>query len=120
MRSWPGLAKNSSGAPSSMISRTKSKSVWLADGTDVFAMMERLTGREYGRTRPERTAAVLKSIDEQGKLTPELRAAIDALAAECRASGFTLAPRLFREAPELFRKLNEDYLPRAGAWMFAN
>ena len=25
----------------------------LADGTDVFAMMERLTGREYGRTRPE-------------------------------------------------------------------
>src|SRR5687767_8954639 len=25
----------------------------LADGTDVFVMMERLTGREYGRTRSE-------------------------------------------------------------------
>lgn len=25
----------------------------LADGTDVFAMVERLTGREYGRTRSE-------------------------------------------------------------------
>jgi hypothetical protein len=25
----------------------------LADGTDVFAMVERLTGRECGRTRPE-------------------------------------------------------------------
>jgi predicted PurR-regulated permease PerM len=28
--------------------------------------------------------------------------------------------RLFREAPELFRKLNEDYLPRAGAWIDQN
>jgi len=28
--------------------------------------------------------------------------------------------RLFREAPELFRKLNEDYLPRAGAWIDHN
>lgn len=25
--------------------------------------------------------------------------------------------RLFREAPELFRKLNDEYLPRAGAWV---
>jgi predicted PurR-regulated permease PerM len=25
--------------------------------------------------------------------------------------------RLFREAPSLFKKLNEDYLPRAGAWV---
>jgi len=28
--------------------------------------------------------------------------------------------RLFREAPELFRKLNQDYLPRAGAWIDQN
>ena len=28
--------------------------------------------------------------------------------------------RLFREAPELFRRLNEDYLPRAGAWIDQN
>jgi predicted PurR-regulated permease PerM len=28
--------------------------------------------------------------------------------------------RLFREAPELFRRLNEDYLPRAGAWVDQN
>ena len=32
----------------------------------------------YLRELEERRAAVLKSIDEQGKLTPELRAAIDA------------------------------------------
>jgi predicted PurR-regulated permease PerM len=25
--------------------------------------------------------------------------------------------RLFREAPELFKKVNEEYLPRAGAWV---
>jgi predicted PurR-regulated permease PerM len=25
--------------------------------------------------------------------------------------------RLFREAPQLFKRLNEDYLPRAGAWV---
>jgi predicted PurR-regulated permease PerM len=28
--------------------------------------------------------------------------------------------RLFREAPELFRRLNQDYLPRAGAWIDQN
>jgi predicted PurR-regulated permease PerM len=28
--------------------------------------------------------------------------------------------RLFREAPALFRRLNQDYLPRAGAWIDQN
>jgi uncharacterized protein len=32
----------------------------------------------YLRELEDRRAAVLRSIDEQGKLTPELRAAIDA------------------------------------------
>jgi uncharacterized protein len=48
------------------------------DGLDDAQLRELESRLGYLRELEERRAAVLKSIDEQGKLTPELRAAIDA------------------------------------------
>ncbi|WP_280155340.1 Tex family protein [Piscinibacter sp. XHJ-5] len=48
------------------------------DGLDDTQLRELETRLGYLRELEERRAAVLKSIDEQGKLTPELRAAIEA------------------------------------------
>jgi uncharacterized protein len=47
------------------------------DGLDDTQLRELEARLAYLRELEERRAAVLKSIDEQGKLTPELRAAID-------------------------------------------
>ena len=48
------------------------------DGLDDIQLRELEARLAYLRELEERRAAVLKSIDEQGKLTPELRAAIEA------------------------------------------
>ncbi len=48
------------------------------DGLDDIQLRELEARLSYLRELEERRTAVLKSIDEQGKLTPELRAAIDA------------------------------------------
>ncbi|MCC9597493.1 MULTISPECIES: Tex family protein [unclassified Rubrivivax] len=48
------------------------------DGLDDVQLRELEARLAYLRELEERRAAVLKSIDEQGKLTPELRAAIEA------------------------------------------
>jgi protein Tex len=48
------------------------------DGLDDVQLRELESRLGYLRELEERRTAVLKSIDEQGKLTPELRAAIDA------------------------------------------
>jgi protein Tex len=48
------------------------------DGLDDIQLRELEVRLVYLRELSERRAAVLKSIDEQGKLTPELRAAIEA------------------------------------------
>jgi len=48
------------------------------DGLDDVQLRELEVRLSYLRELEDRRAAVLKSIDEQGKLTPELRAAIDA------------------------------------------
>jgi protein Tex len=48
------------------------------DNLDDIQLRELETRLSYLRELEERRSAVLKSIDEQGKLTPELRAAIDA------------------------------------------
>jgi uncharacterized protein len=50
------------------------------DGLDDIQLRELESRLAYLRELSERRAAVLKSIDEQGKLTPELRAAIEAAA----------------------------------------
>jgi uncharacterized protein len=50
------------------------------DGLDDAQLRELETRLAYLRELTERRAAVLKSIEEQGKLTPELRAAIEAAA----------------------------------------
>ena len=49
------------------------------DGLDDTQLRELESRLGYLRELEERRAAVLKSIDEQGKLTPELRAAIEAV-----------------------------------------
>ena len=48
------------------------------EGLDDIQLRELEVRLAYLRELEERRAAVLKSIDEQGKLTPQLRAAIDA------------------------------------------
>ena len=48
------------------------------DGLDDVQLRELEARLAYLRELEERRAAVLKSIEEQGKLTPELRAAIEA------------------------------------------
>ena len=52
----------------------------VTDGLDDVQLRELESRLGYLRELEERRAAVLKSIDEQGKLTPELRAAIEAAA----------------------------------------
>jgi uncharacterized protein len=49
------------------------------DGLDDIQLRELETRLAYLRELEDRRAAVLKSIEEQGKLTPELRAAIEAV-----------------------------------------
>jgi uncharacterized protein len=48
------------------------------DGLDDIQLRELETRLAYLRELEDRRTAVLKSIDEQGKLTPELAAAIEA------------------------------------------
>jgi protein Tex len=50
----------------------------VTDGLDDIQLRELESRLSYLRELEDRRAAVLKSIEEQGKLTPELRAAIDA------------------------------------------
>ena len=49
------------------------------DGLDDIQLRELETRLAYLRELEDRRAAVLKSIEEQGKLTPELRASIEAV-----------------------------------------
>ena len=49
----------------------------VTDGLDDTQLRELESRLGYLRELEERRAAVLKSIDEQGKLTPELRAAVE-------------------------------------------
>jgi uncharacterized protein len=50
----------------------------VTNGLDDIQLRELEARLAYLRELEDRRAAVLKSIDEQGKLTPELRAALDA------------------------------------------
>src|SRR5690349_24801657 len=59
------------------IARYRKEATGGLDDTQLRVLEERLT---YLRELEERRAAILKSIDEQGKLTPELSAAITAAA----------------------------------------
>ncbi|MDR2153423.1 MAG: RNA-binding transcriptional accessory protein [Burkholderiaceae bacterium] len=63
------------GATVPFIARYRKEATDGLDDVQLRALQERLT---YLRELHERRAAILKSIDEQGKLTPELRAAIEA------------------------------------------
>ncbi|MDH5541193.1 MAG: RNA-binding transcriptional accessory protein, partial [Rhizobacter sp.] len=63
------------GATVPFISRYRKEATEGLDDTQLRELEARLG---YLRELEERRAAVLKSIDEQGKLTPELRAAIEA------------------------------------------
>ena len=63
------------GATVPFIARYRKEATEGLDDTQLRDLESRLG---YLRELEERRAAVLKSIDEQGKLTPELRAAIEA------------------------------------------
>ena len=63
------------GATVPFIARYRKEATGGLDDTQLRTLQERLT---YLRELQERKATVLKSIDEQGKLTPELQAAIEA------------------------------------------
>ena len=65
------------GATVPFIARYRKEATQGLDDTQLRELESRLS---YLRELAERRAAVLKSIDEQGKLTPELRAAIEAAA----------------------------------------
>ena len=63
------------GATVPFIARYRKEATDGLDDTQLRTLQERLL---YLRELEERRAAIVKSIDEQGKLTPELRASIDA------------------------------------------
>ena len=63
------------GATVPFIARYRKEATGGLDDTQLRTLQERLT---YLRELQERKATVLKSIDEQGKLTPELQSAIEA------------------------------------------
>ena len=63
------------GATVPFIARYRKEATGGLDDTQLRTLQERLT---YLRELQERKATVLKSIDEQGKLTPELQAQIEA------------------------------------------
>ncbi|MET0987350.1 MAG: Tex family protein [Steroidobacteraceae bacterium] len=63
------------GATVPFIARYRKEATGGLDDTQLRTLQERLL---YLRELEERRAAILKSIDEQGKLTPELRASIEA------------------------------------------
>ena len=65
-----------SGATVPFIARYRKEAT---DGLDDIQLRELEARLAYLRELEDRRAAVLKSIDEQGKLTPELRAAIEAV-----------------------------------------
>ena len=62
------------GATVPFIARYRKEATGALDDTQLRTLAERL---EYLRELEERRAAILASIEEQGKLTPELRAAIE-------------------------------------------
>ena len=62
------------GATVPFIARYRKEATWRLDDTQLRHLDERL---HYLRELLERKATVLKSIEEQGKLTPELEAQID-------------------------------------------
>ena len=64
------------GATVPFIARYRKEATGGLDDTQLRTLQERLT---YLRELQERKATVLKSIDEQGKLTPELQSAIEAV-----------------------------------------
>ena len=64
------------GATVPFIARYRKEATGGLDDTQLRTLQERLT---YLRELQERKAVVLKSIDEQGKLTPELQSAIEAV-----------------------------------------
>jgi uncharacterized protein len=63
------------------IARYRKEATGGLDDTQLRQLEERLT---YLRELEERRAAILKSIDEQGKLTPELKTAIDGAETKAR------------------------------------
>src|SRR5215203_7505750 len=63
------------------IARYRKEATGGLDDTQLRGLEERLT---YLRDLEDRRAAILKSIDEQGKLTPELAASIAAAATKAR------------------------------------
>src|SRR5690348_16078405 len=62
------------GATVPFIARYRKEATGGLDDTQLRALQERLT---YLRELEERRAAILKSIEEQGKLTPELRRSVE-------------------------------------------
>ncbi len=63
------------GATVPFIARYRKEATGNLDDTQLRALEERLA---YLRELEERRAAILASIEEQGKLTPELRTAVEA------------------------------------------
>src|SRR6187549_3980736 len=63
------------------IARYRKEATGGLDDTQLRTLEERLT---YLRELEERRAAILASIDQQGKLTPDLRAALDAAETKAR------------------------------------
>src|SRR5579864_6709649 len=63
------------GATVPFIARYRKEATGGLDDTQLRTLQERLT---YLRELEERRAAILKSVEEQGKLTPELRQGLEA------------------------------------------
>ena len=75
---WPAtLALFAEGNTLPFVARYRKEATGGLDETQLRAIQER---SEYLRELAERRAAIRKSIDEQGKLTPELAARLDAVA----------------------------------------
>ncbi len=72
------------------IARYRKEATGGLDDTQLRTLEERLT---YLRELEERRAAILKSIDEQGKLTPELKASIDGAETKARLEDLYLPYR---------------------------
>jgi len=75
------------------IARYRKEATGGLDDTQLRALEERLT---YLRDLEDRRAAILKSIDEQGKLTPELAASIRDAATKARLEDLYLPYKVKR------------------------
>lgn len=77
------------GATVPFIARYRKEATGGLDDAQLRTLQEQLT---YLRELEERRAAVLKSIEEQGKLTPELRQRLDAADIKQRLEGRPATP----------------------------